>query len=72
MQRVSLAFDDGDRKELCHDGTGGLFDGGFVVGLADSEDDLASGGTGELYEWGSFTVAAVTDCQGQCDDCPAG
>ena len=71
VQRVTLAFDDGQRRELCHDGTGGLYDGGYVVGLANAQDDLAAGGQGELYEWGAFAVTAVTNCRGQCDDCPA-
>lgn len=72
MQRVSLMFEDGERRELCHDGTGGLFDGGFHVGTAKDLSDIAAGGTGEVFEWGTFTVTAVTGCRERCGAwCPA-
>lgn len=72
MQKVMLLFADGQSRELCHDGTGGVFDGGFPVGVADDPDNIASGGSGELYSWGAFTVESATICRGQCDACPAG
>lgn len=71
MQRVTISFPGGERRELCHDDTGGLFSGGFVCGLADDEADLASGGSGEVYSWGKFSVLLTVNCRGQCDDCPA-
>lgn len=72
MQSITVEFFDGDRRVLCHDGTGGVFDGGYVVGLANDADDLASGGTGELYTWGPFRVVASATCGGNCDACGAG
>lgn len=71
MQRVTISFSDGEERELCHDGTGGVFENGFEVGLADDENDLGKGGTGQLYSWGPFTVLRVIDCRGACADCPA-
>lgn len=71
MQMVSLLFVDGQRKMLCHDDSGGLFDGGYVVGLANDETNLAAGGTGEVYSWGTFAIVKAVDCRGQCDGCPA-
>lgn len=72
MQRLTLLFADGQRRELCHDGTGGVFDEKFPVGMADDPENIAAGGTGELYGWGAFTVVAARDCGGRCASCPAG
>lgn len=72
VQKLTLMFADGQSRELCHDGTGGVFDGDFPVGVADDPDNIASGGGGELYSWGAFTVESATPCRGQCDACPAG
>ena len=71
MEAITVTFEDGSEKALCHDETGGLFDAGIVVGMAHDVSDLTQG-HGELYTWGPFRVASRTPCRSQCDRCPAG